>query len=49
MVYDDEMTRNGDIWEFTSRIGHFLYRVLYRDNSAPTGVNMPFPSLRTFE
>lgn len=44
MVYDDEMNKNGDIWEFTSRIGHFLYR----DNTAPTGVNMPFLSLRTF-
>jgi SnoaL-like domain len=44
MVYDDEMTRNDGIWEFSHRIGHFLYR----DNHAPTGVNMPFPELRTF-
>jgi ketosteroid isomerase-like protein len=44
MVYDDEMTCNDGTWEFSSRIGHFLYR----DNSAPAGVNMPFPALRTF-
>jgi ketosteroid isomerase-like protein len=44
MVYDDEMAKNGDTWEFTSRIGHFLYR----DNTAPKGVDMPFPALRTF-
>jgi hypothetical protein len=44
MIYDDEMNKNGDTWEFTSRIGHFLYR----DKTAPTGVNMPFPTLRLF-
>ena len=44
MVYDDEMTRNDGIWEFSHRIGHFLYQ----ENRAPTGVNPPFPALRTF-
>jgi SnoaL-like domain len=44
MVYDDEMTRNDGIWEFSHRIGHFLYQ----ENRAPTGVNPAFPALRTF-
>jgi ketosteroid isomerase-like protein len=43
MVYDDQIAKNDGIWEFSSRIGHFLYR----DKTAPTGVDMPFPALRT--
>jgi hypothetical protein len=42
MVYDDEMTRNGDKWEITDRIGHSLFRATI----APTGSAFPCPPMR---
>jgi ketosteroid isomerase-like protein len=45
MVYDDEMARNGEKWEFSNRVGHFLYR----DNHALQGIHLPIPELTSFK
>ena len=44
MVYDDEMTRNGEKWEITDRVGHFLFT----GTVALPGSATPCPPLRKF-